>query len=120
MKKILSMVLACVLLFGCMLALASCSNVTESYAKKVNEAAEAGEHYTYDEVKEDLGEDVVDLTAEVFGIRGGWLYAVKGCSTWDEIQEKIDAGETVKGVVVSIVNGKAVSATYKEITDKEN
>ena len=119
MKRIFSMILACVLLFGCMCALASCSNVSQSYADKINEKAEAKENLTYEDVMEDLGKDAVDLTAEVLGFRAGAIYAVKGCSTWEEIQAKIDAGETVKGVVVTILNGKATAAAYKEITEKE-
>jgi len=44
MKKILSAVLACVLIIGCVLTLASCGKISESYAKKINKAAEADEH----------------------------------------------------------------------------
>ena len=118
MKRILSMILACVLLFGCMCALASCSNVSQSYADKINEKAAADEHLTYDEVMKDLGDDAVDLTVKIIN-HSGVIYAVKGCSTWDDIQAKIDAGETVKGVVITIVSDKATAAVYKEITEKD-
>ena len=36
MKKIVSLALVCVLLLGCVFALASCGNISESYAEKVN------------------------------------------------------------------------------------
>ena len=36
MKKIISTVLVCVLMLGTMLALASCSNISEKYAEKIN------------------------------------------------------------------------------------
>ena len=112
MKKILSAVLACVLIIGCVLALASCGKISESYAKKINKAAEADEHYTYDQVKEDLGDNAVDITI----LKSGVIIAVKGCETLDEIEDKLDDGKTVKGIVITVVAGKATSATYKEIT----
>ena len=52
----------------CMLALASCSNISESYAEKINKAAEAGEHYTLEKVKEDLGDEAVDITVVGSGV----------------------------------------------------
>ena len=115
MKKILSAVLACVLIIGCVLALASCGKISESYAKKINKAAEADEHYTYDQVKEDLGENAVDITI----LKSGVIIAVKGCETLDEIEDKLDDGKTVKGIVITVVAGKATSATYKEITEED-
>lgn len=115
MKKILSAVLACVLIIGCVLALASCGKISESYAKKINKAAEADEHYTYDQVKEDLGDNAVDITI----LKSGVIIAVKGCETLDEIEDKLDDGKTVKGIVITVVAGKATSAIYKEITEED-
>ncbi len=112
MKRILSVFLACVLLAGCVFALASCGNISESYAKKINKAAEDDEHYTYTEVLEDLGDEAVDITL----LKSGVIVAVKGCANLDEIEEKLDDGKTVKGIVVTVVAGKAISAEYKEIT----
>ena len=42
MKRILSTLLVCVLLVGCVLSFASCSKISESYADKINEAAKIG------------------------------------------------------------------------------
>ena len=119
MKKIISAALVCVFMLGTMLALASCSNVSEKYAEKINKAAEVGEHYTYEDVKKDLGEDVVDITVTVMGSTSGVLIAVEGVSSLDELEDKIDNGETVKGIVVTILNSKATKAVYKEITDSD-
>ena len=115
MKRIVSLALVIVML---VCVLASCGNISESYAEKINKAAENKEHYTYSDVVDDLGgkEKVVDLTLTVLGSTNGSVIAVKGCTTWDEIEDKIDDGETVKGIVVVIVNNKAISAEYKEIT----
>ena len=113
MKKIISLVLVAVLM---VLALASCSNISQSYADKINKAAENDKHYTYEDVKKDLGEDVVDITVTVIGSTNGTLIAVKGCDSVEDIHEKIDNDETVKGIVVVILNSKATSASYKELT----
>ena len=115
MKKIVSLLLALALIVGAMFTLASCGKISESYAKKINKAAEAGENYTYDQVMEDLGDNAVDITL----LKTGVIVAVKGCETLDEIEDKIDDGKTVKGIVITVVAGKATSATYKEITEDD-
>lgn len=111
MKKLFAIVAALVLV----LSLASCGKINEKYADKVNEAAEAGEHYTYDQVMDDLGDNAVWVGAEILGSHNGVIYAVKGCKTWDEIEDKLDEGKTVKGIIVTIANNKAISAKYSEI-----
>lgn len=115
MKRILSTVLACALILCCVLALASCSKATESYAKKINEAAESGEYYTYTQVLDDLGDEAIDLTVA----KSGTIIAVKGCTNWDEIEDKLDNDETVKGIVILMAAGKAISAEYREINAED-
>jgi hypothetical protein len=112
MKRIISLLIVCVLLVGSVFALCSCSNISESYATKVNEAAKNGEHYTYDKVLEDLGENAVDITL----LKSGVIVAVEGCKTLDDIKDRIDDGKTVEGIVVTIALGKATGAVYKAIT----
>lgn len=107
--KILSLVLAIVCLCT---ALVACGNISQSYADKINEAAEKDEHITYTQVLEDLGENAIDVTFMKTGI----VLAVKGCKTSEDIKTKLDDGKTVKGIVVTIVSGKAISAEYKEFT----
>lgn len=107
--KILSLVLAIVCLCT---ALVACGNISQSYADKVNKAAEKDEHITYTQVLEDLGEDAIDVTF----MKTGVVIAVKGCETIDDIEAKLDDGKTVKGIVVTIAGGKAISAEYKELT----
>ena len=114
MKKVISAFLATVLLVGMIFTLASC-NISESYAEKINKAAEADEHYTYEVVLEDLGEDAIDITI----LKTGVVIAVKGCSTLDELEDKLDNGEKVEGIVVTMVAGKATAAAYKSITEDD-
>ncbi len=115
MKKFLSLALAVVLLVATMFTFVSCGAISESYANKINKAAEKDEHYTYDKVVEDLGENAVEIAFLGTGV----VIAVKGCESVKDIQEKIDNGETVKGIVVTMLANKAMSATYKEITEED-
>ena len=111
MKKVLALVLALSLVF----MLVSCGNISESYAKKINAAADKGEHYTYDQVVKDLGDNAIEIAFLGTGV----VIAVKGCESVEDIKEKIDNGETVKGIVVTMLANKATSASYKEITEKD-
>ena len=111
MKKILALVLALSLVF----MLASCGKISESYAKKINAAADKGEHYTYDEVVEDLGDNAIEIAL----LGNGVVIAVKGCESVEDIKEMIKDGKTVKGIVVTMLAKKAISATYKEITEDD-
>jgi hypothetical protein len=94
------------------LVLAACSNVTQKYADKINEAAAAKEHYTVEQVREDLGDEAIDVNLLV----GGAIIAVKGVTTLDELEDKIDEGKEIKGIIVYYALGKATKAEYKVIT----
>ena len=111
MKKVISAFLAILILVGSVLTLASC-NISESYAEKINKAKEAGEPYTYEQVLEDLGDDAVVIGVKALGV----IVAVKGCTSLDDIKAKLDAGDEVEGIVISILAGKATGAKYKSIT----
>lgn len=115
MKKLITLLLTLSLVVGCVCSLASCSNVSQSYANKINKAAERGEPLTKTEVLEDLGEDAFELDL----VFGGVIMAVKGCDSWEDVKEKLDEGKTVKGIVVTIGLGKATGAEYREITDED-
>ena len=119
MKKTLSLILAAMLLVGCVFVLASCSNVTEAYADKINEAADNKEYLAYEDVLKDLGDEAVDYTGELFGVRGGFIVAIKGCTTKDEIKQKVESSDKVEGIYILIVNGNATKAYYKEITEDD-
>ncbi len=110
--KIVSMILVVVLL-GALLA--SCTNVSQAYADKINDAAEKKEHITYDQVLEDLGENAIDVTF----LKSGVIIAVDGCKTLEDLEDKLEAGETVKGIVVTVAAGKATAAIYKEISEED-
>lgn len=99
-------------LFAFVLTLASCSKVSQKYADKINEAAEAGENYSLAQVKEDLGDEAI----EILVFNNGVIIAVKGCTSYDDLKAQIDEGKTVKGLIVSIAFGKATGAKYTEIT----
>ena len=115
MKKIVSLALVFMLVLGCTFALASCNNVSESYAEKVNKAAENGEHYTLETIRKDLGDEAVEIIAFNTGV----IVAVKGCESLDDIKTKINDGETVKGILITVLAGKATGAKYQEITEDD-
>ena len=110
--RIISLTLALVCICG---MFAACGNISQSYADKVNKAAEKDEHITYTEVLEDLGDEAIDITL----LKSGVIIAVKGCSTIDEVKTKVEDGKTVKGIVVTVVGGKAISEEYREITNDD-
>ena len=112
MKRILSIVLVASVLATLCLSLASCGKISESYAKKINAAADKGEHYSYDQVVEDLGDNAIEIAILGTGV----VIAVKGCESIEDIQEMIEDGKTVKGIVVTMLANKAMSASYREIT----
>lgn len=116
LAKVLSLSLVLVLCFAMFTA---CSRVTQAYADKVNDAAKNDKHYTYDKVMKDLGDEAVDFTVEILGIRGGAIIAVKGCTNSEQLDKKLNSGEEVEGLVITILNGKATSAAYKKITNAD-
>ena len=103
--------------FVFVLTLASCSKVSQKYADKVNEAAEAGECYTLAQVKEDLGDEAIEIIIPV--INTGVVIAVKGCESYEEIQAKLDEGKEAKGIIIAIAGGEAKSAEYRVITEED-
>lgn len=102
--------------------LASCSGISQGYADKINEEAQDddGKYITYDEVMKKLGDEAVDRTLAVAGSHSGIIYGVKGCKSWEDIQKKIDAGEDVEGLVITILANNATAAAYKKITGNES
>ena len=102
------------------LTLASCGKISQKYADKINEAAENGAPLTFTEVKEDLGDEAVWIgSGEQIGAASGVIIAVKGCSTVEDIEAKLDEGKTVKGIIVGVLFNKATSAKYTEITEED-
>ena len=113
MKRIVSFALVIML---ALTMLVSCGSVSERYAKKINKAAEKGDKYTYEQVMKDLGDYAVDLTSEY--THTGCIIAVKGCDSFEDIEEKIEEGKTIKGIVITFAVGKATFAEYKEINEE--
>lgn len=124
MKRIISVFLACMLLMTCVFSLASCfGNINQKYADKVNAAAEKKDPFTYEKVLEDLGgkEEAIDATIDLGFLGGikGMIIAVKDCKTLDDLKEKVEAEDTIDGLVVTIDNGKATAAEFAAIDAKK-
>ena len=116
MKKTLKLVslILVVAIFATMLF--SCSNATEDYAAKINEAAKAKESYTYAQVLDDLGDEAIDITVGKGGYESGIIIAVKGVTSEEDLKAKVDAGEKIDGIVITMALGKATGAVFKTIT----
>lgn len=119
LKKFTLMCAICLFL----LTLVSCGGISQSYADKINKKAEAEEHLVYSQVVKKLGKNIVSNATLGAGdddkTRSGAVIAVKGCKTWDEVEDKIDNGKDVKGIIVTFVLGKAVSAEYRLLTERD-
>ncbi len=119
MKKLAKLLSIALTLVLCASIFVGCSKVSQSYADKINEAAEKDEHVTYEQVMKDLGDGAIDVTVELLGQRSGAITAVKGCKTAEEAQAKIESGDAYEYIVITIVNGKATAAEYEKVEAKE-
>ncbi len=98
-----------------LILLVACSNVSQKYADKINNAAKNGEPIALTQVQKDLGDDRVELLV----LGNGVIISVKGCKSVDDIKKKLDEGKDVEGIVVTIALSKATSAEYRKITSKD-
>ena len=110
--KVFALVLVAVV---CLSIFTACSNISQAYADKINKAAGRDEHLEYLDVMNDLGDNAIDITI----LKTGVIVAAQGCESLEELNAKLDAGKTVKGIIVTVVGGKAVSAKYTEITEED-
>ena len=121
MNRIKKVLLGLALAFVCVVTLASCSKVSQSYADKINEAAKTEEKITYDDAKSALGDECFDVTL----LKTGVLYAVKGFKndmTEEELEKKFDeADENTKfeAIIIAVVAGKCTAAAYVSGTAAE-
>ena len=88
---------------------------TETLERRIESLCTSISGISKAEVLEDLGDEAFEVNLLV----GGVIIAVKGCESMEDVQAKIDDGKTVKGIIVTIVLGKATSAVYKEITEDD-
>ena len=111
MKKLFGFLGALVIAFS----LTACG-ISQKTADKINEAAEADEHYTTTTLVDEFGAPTMDITI----LSNGVMIWVNGCDTLEEVEAKWDDGKTVKALVVGIAFGKAISASYDEDFTKDD
>ncbi len=121
MKRFLKVVGIASILSAFAFTTASCSNATQSYADKINNEAkdDDNKYITYEQAKKKLGKECIDITVAIGDSRNGVLVAVKGCKSKEEIQAKIDNGDTVEGIYIVVLNSNCTNASYKTITSKD-
>lgn len=102
---------ACLSLF----LMVACSNVSQSYADKINNAASDKEPIALEQVRKDLGDERV----EILVLESGVVISVKGCKTMDDLKKKLDEEDNVEGIVITIALGKATHAEYRKINTSD-
>ena len=107
MKKFIKIFVVMIAVLLSVTTLTACSKCNQKYADKINEKAEAEKWLTYEKVLKDLGKEAKDATIEAFGVRGGLITLTE------------EKGNVKKVLVVTIADGKAVSAVYTEEEIKE-
>ncbi len=103
--------------FAFVFVLASCSNVSKSYADKINDAYKNGAALKYDDVKKDFGDECIDLTKT----QTGKLVAVKGLTVtnYKEKLEKASPDEKFELISITVVQGNCTYAIYATCTTAE-
>lgn len=107
MKKFIKFFVVALALVLSVTTLTACSKCNQKYADKINEKAEAEKWLTYEQVMKQLGKEAKDATVEAFGKRGGLITLTE------------EKGNLKKVLVVTIADGKAVSAAYEEFEVEE-
>ena len=115
MKKFTNILAIVLLAVMSLTVLTACSNISQAYADKINEAAAKEEYIEYLDVMNALGENAIDITIAKTGV----IIAAQGCTSLEELNTKLEAGETVKGIVVTLFAGKALSAEYKVLSSED-
>lgn len=111
MKKLFRALASVLAAFVLLVSLASCSKVSQSYADKINKAAEDGEALTVEQVQKDLGDE-----AQSYVIAGmGVIVAVKGVETKEDLEKKLEEEDNVEGLIITCFAGKATAAAYEDI-----
>lgn len=121
MIKKLSKILLLVVCFVSLITLVSCG-ISQSYADKINAAAESGEHITFDEIEKKLGDPTIDV--RILG--NGLCTWVSGVSK-DKFAELLkEDSETISkklngkdSIVITFLNGKATNAVYSKYEYKK-
>ena len=92
--------------------------ISEAMVEVIKEQASKNEHYTYDDLISILGDPTVDTSSNLGGLANvsGIVQWSKGCKDTDELNKKLENGETVPTLSVVFLNGKATTAEYNEIS----
>ncbi len=114
----LATVAAC---FGFVFALASCSSskVSKEYADQINSSYTAGTAITYEDAKNALGSECIDVTTG--NGTAGLLVAVKGVSN-ENYREKLnnqDPNTKYDFIAITVVQGKCTYALFANGTASE-
>lgn len=116
MKLFKRIIIGLTICFAFLITLASCSNVSKSFADKINESYQNGNALTYESVKDSLGEECIDLTKDKG--QSGLIYAVKGLTAGNYKEKLSDAkmDDKYEFITITLVQGKCTYAYYQNGT----
>ena len=118
MKLFKKIFLVLSLSFVGLIALASCSNVSNSYCRKINDAAHDSENISVEDAKAALGDECLDFTSKEILAGNGALIGIKGM-TKDNYLEKItnaDPHDEFEVIMITVAGNKCVGATYQTMS----
>ena len=121
MKRIFKLSAISLIALVMLFTLASCAGINADFAVEIENKAAAEEHYTYDELVEKLGEPTINVSGAISlpGVEikpTGIVQCSKGCADKEAYNQALEVGKTVPTLYVTFLNGKAMSAEYKEVT----
>ena len=116
MKKISKIVVSLVLVFVALITLASCSNVSQSYADKINNAAEKKEYVKVEDTKSALGDEYFELlianSGVVLAVKGFKNTDYKDLLALDNKLDELDKDSKVSCIIITVLAGNCTGAIY--------
>ena len=117
MKVLKRFLLGLALSFTFIFVLAACSKITKSYADKINDSYQNKSPLKYEDVKNELGDECIDVTTN----KNGRLVAIKGVNSSNYLEklQKASIDEKFDFISITVVNGDCTYALYATGTTGE-
>ncbi len=120
MNKFKKVFLSLALVFVALITLASCSQISKSYADKINSAAKTDNPITYDDAKNALGKECSDWTLGGNGV----MFAIKGYQLdskedFDKLMDESSKDKKYEVIIILCVNKKCTKASFVSGTSDE-
>ena len=120
MNKFKKIFLSLALVFVALITLASCSQISQSYADKINSASKTDNPITYDDAKNTLGKECSDWTLDGNGV----MFAIKGYQLdskedFAKLMDESNKDKKYEVIIILCVNKKCTKASFVSGTGAE-